>query len=150
LFPDLSSGTYNYGDIFVTSSSDGVNWSTAVPVSPMDPAFTGRGRDQFMPGVAVDSTGAVAVCYYDRRNDPINNNVDRYCSVSRDHGASWVDQRMTLASWTPTHFSDAILSPDYMGDYDALTTDFLQTSTGFFGAFQIHTNGNPDVWGERF
>jgi hypothetical protein len=150
LFADLNSGTYNYGDIFVTSSSDGVNWSTAVPISPMDPAFTGRGRDQFMPGVAVDSTGAVAVCYYDRRNDPINNNIDRYCSVSRDHGGTWVDQRITLASWTPTHFSDAIINPEYMGDYDSLTTDYLQTNTGFFGAFQIQSSGNPDVWGQRF
>jgi len=29
------------------------------------------------------------VCYYDRRQDPQNTVIDRYCSVSQNQGASW-------------------------------------------------------------
>jgi hypothetical protein len=33
----------------------------------------------------------------------------------------------------------------YIGDYDALTSDFLLQHGGFFGAFEVQTRGNPDV-----
>jgi hypothetical protein len=33
---------------------------------------------------------------------------------------------------------------------DALTSDFLGTSEGFFGSFEILNNGNPDVFAKKF
>jgi hypothetical protein len=142
---------YGYGDVEVSRSADGgMTWTTPTIVSPVDPSFTGIGRDQFMPGAAVDSTGKVAVCYYDRRNDPNNIAVDRFCSVSTDHASSFTDQQVTLSSWMPFHATDRLINLVYMGDYDALTTDSTRANPGFFGAFQIQNGINPDVFGNRF
>lgn len=148
---DSFTGSYGYGDVVISTSMDGgLTWSTPTVVSPVDPAFAGIGRDQFMPGVAVDSTGNVAVCYYDRRNDPSNIAIDRFCSVSTNHAASFTDQQVTLSSWLPFHATDRLINLVYMGDYDGLTTDSTHTNTGFFGAFQIQTGINPDVFSTRF
>jgi hypothetical protein len=148
---DAITGTYAYGDVVISTSTDGgMTWSLATAVSPVDPMFSGIGRDQFMPGVAVDTTGKVAVCYYDRRNDPTNTAIDRFCSVSTDHGASFSDQQITLSSWLPFHATDRLINLFYMGDYDGLTTDNTRSNTGFFGAFQIQSGINPDVFSTRF
>jgi hypothetical protein len=138
-------GTYAYPDIKVAKSTDGGVTFTATTISPMSSSFTGRGRDQFFPGIAVDKKGMVQACYYDRRQNPLNLEIDRYCSVSEDHGASWSEQRASEASWVPAHDSDGVINITYIGDYDALTSDFLLQKSGFFGAFEVQTGGNPDV-----
>jgi hypothetical protein len=144
-------GTYNFGDVLVShSTNDGSSWSAPAVVSPQSPNYPGVARDQFMPGIAVDKTGKVAVCYYDRRNDPDNQSIDRYCSVSSDAGSGWSDERQTVESWTPVQSSDQLIAFTYMGDYDTTVTDVLGQYTGFAGAFQIQTHGNPDVYLARF
>ena len=148
---DVIAGTYAYPDVFVAKSMDlGLMFSAPKAVSPTPAGFTGKGRDQFFPGIAVDRDGHVGVCYYDRRNDPANTVIDRYCSVSPDHGASWFELRASNSNWVPVHFSDDLINATYMGDYDALTSDFLGTSEGFFGSFEILNNGNPDVFAKKF
>jgi hypothetical protein len=148
---DVIAGTYAYPDVFVAKSTDlGQTFSAPKAVSPTPAGFTGKGRDQFFPGVAVDRDGHVGVCYYDRRNDPANTVIDRYCSVSPDHGASWFELRASKSNWVPVHFSDDLINTTYMGDYDALTSDFLGTSEGFFGSFEILDKGNPDVFAKKF
>jgi hypothetical protein len=143
-------GTYAYPDVMVAKSIDGGQTFTApAAVSPVSPNFSGRGRDQFFPGVAVDRRGNVGVCYYDRREDPANTVIDRYCSVSQNHGASWQERRVSEASWTPAHAADSVINLFYIGDYDALASDFLLQQGGFFGAFEVQTNGNPDVVAAR-
>jgi hypothetical protein len=142
------SGGFAFGDIvFSRSLNGGNNWSPQVLVSPTPANFQGAGRDQFMSGVAVDPVGNVAVCYSDRRNDPNNFLVDHYCSVSHDRGTTFADTRETPTSWTPNAFTDGILNPVYMGDYDTVTADATGANAGFFNTFQIQTNGNPDVFG---
>lgn len=151
--PDLASlsKTYGYGDVFVTRSQDmGRTWSAGVAVSPTPSWYTGTGRDQFMPGIAVDHSGNVGVCYYDRRLDPENQTVDRYCSVSTNRGGSWTDSRKTAASWIPVHGADVFINPAYMGDYDGTVSDATGANAGFVGAFQIMVRGNPDVFAARF
>jgi hypothetical protein len=153
IVPDIGAfgGTYAYADIVVAKSTDGgASFSTPIQVSPTPASFTGNGRDQFMPGLAVDKGGKVAVCYYDRRADEDNSIIDRYCSVSYNHGASWLEHRASTANWTPTHHTDNIINTVYMGDYDAMTSDFLLQNSGFFGTFQVQDNGNPDVVGTKF
>lgn len=141
-------GVYAFGDIVMSSSTDGGNtWTTPSLVSPMPANFTGAGRDQFMAGVAVDPNGTLAVCYSDRRNDPNNFLVDHFCSVSHDHGNTFEDIRETPFSWAPTHGTDGLLNPLYMGDYDAVSSDFTGKHAGLFSTFQIQTNTNPDVFG---
>jgi hypothetical protein len=151
--PDLGSptGTYAYPDVLVAKSTDlGRTFSSPRTVSPTPAGFTGTGRDQFFPGIAVDKGGRVGVCYYDRRNDPSNTVIDRYCSVSGNHGASWVEQRVSSSNWIPMHDADMLINTAYIGDYDAITSDFLLGNEGFFGSFEIQSGGNPDVYARKF
>jgi hypothetical protein len=153
VIPDIESftGTYAFPDIVVAKSTDfGASFSTPNAVSPTPASFTGLGRDQFFPGIAVDKDGKVGVCYYDRRNDSENTVIDRYCSVSHNHGATWSEERVSSSNWLPLHSSDLLINPTYIGDYDAITTDFLLGSSGFFGTFEIQINGNPDVLAKKF
>ncbi|HXM98256.1 MAG TPA: sialidase family protein [Candidatus Dormibacteraeota bacterium] len=151
IVPDMAVGTYAYADIVVASSKDGgATFSTPLVVSPTPASFTGNGRDQFMPGIAVDKDGTVAVCYYDRRADEDNSVIDRYCSVSHNHGASWLGHRASNANWVPAHHTDNTINTVYIGDYDAMTSDFLMLNSGFFGTFEVQDNGNPDVVGTKF
>lgn len=152
IVPDIGAfgGTYAYADIVVASSKDGKTFSTPAVVSPTPASFTGNGRDQFMPGIAVDKNGTVAVCYYDRRADEDNSIIDRYCSVSHNRGASWTEHRASNANWVPAHHTDNTINTLYIGDYDAMTNDFLMLNSGFFGTFEVQDNGNPDVVGTKF
>ena len=150
---DISSftGTYAYPDILVAKSTDsGQNFSNPAVVSPTAANFDGAGRDQFFPGIAVDKDGKVGVCYYDRREESDNSVIDRYCSVSRNYGASWDEDRVSSSEWLPMHAADQLINPTYIGDYDAITTDFLLGDEGFFGTFEIQINGNPDVFAKKF
>ena len=141
---------YQFADAFMVRSSDGGNtWTTPAPVSPTPSTFEGAGRDQFFPTVAVDRTGALAVCYYDRRNDPLNFGIDRYCSVSKDAGQTFNDVRQTTRPWLPTHDNDVFVNPYYMGDYDGASADVVGTNSGFFNSFQIQSQQNGDVYGMK-
>ena len=147
---DLFSGTgaYNFGDVLLSTSVDqGKHWSTPIGVSP---AADGASRDQFLPWVAVDSTSNVAVCYSDRRNDPQNNAIDHYCSVSKDHGSSFQDLRLTDQNWSTGHSNDLVLQPYYMETYDGVSPDWTGRHAGFFSAFQLQNYGNPNAYGVRF
>lgn len=160
--PDLVSGAYAYSDVFVAKSTDsGSSFTVLGPISPTPPTFRGKGRDQFLPGIAVDKNGEVAVCYYDRRNDPTNMAIDRYCSVSFNQGLSWQDLRASSPSWVPLNIDPLhYILDDMVGtpffsifttiDYDTVTSDFLLTNPGFFGAFQLQVNGNPDIVATKF
>ena len=146
--PDALGGTYAYADIVVAKSTNhGLSFTVPAPVSPTPATFQGHGRDQFFPGIAVDGSGKVAVCYYDRRNDPTNLAIDRYCSLSVNHGSTWQDMRASGPAWLP--FQADFFVHD-LGEYDALTSDFLLQNSGFFGAFVIEEDGNPNIVGRKF
>jgi hypothetical protein len=144
-------GTYNFGDIVLATSTDGGStWSTPKAVSPTSDDFAGIGRDQFQPAVAVNRDGELAVCYYDRRNDPQNNAVDRYCSLSKDQGHSFQDFRQTARSWAPIHDSDFFVAPQALGLYDTIAPHFAtEDGHDFFGSFQTIDNAVPGVHGRR-
>ena len=51
-----------------------------------------------------------------------------------------------MSAFAPTHDTDEFINTIYMGDYDQLTSDFLNSNSGFIGSFQNQTNrGNPDA-----
>ena len=142
-----ATGLYNFADVLLTKSIDqGQHWSTPIAVSL---AASDARRDQFLPWVAVDSSGNVAVCYSDRRNNPQNNAIDHYCSVSKDHGSTFQDLRLTDRNWSTSHSSDLALQPYYMETYDAVTPDWTGRTTGFFSAFQFQNYGNPNAYGAK-
>jgi hypothetical protein len=157
--PDFGgvNGFYGYSDILVRRSTDGgATWSPAVRVNdnPEPLEDTGRGSDQYQPGIAVDKRGRVGVCFYDRREDEFNFRVGRTCAVSRDAGATWRNRQIGIPTFPPIHATDIFINPVYMGDYDTLSSDFTGATRGFIGAFQfINTEGvfqpNPDVKANR-
>ena len=155
IVPDASSpsGTYAYPDIFVAKCTNfGRSFRVLGAISPTPKTFSGIGRDQFLPGISVNKTGTVAVCYYDRRNDPANLRVDRYCSISRNQGTTWADRRASDLNWMPAYDPDP-LDPtpgNGIGKYDALTSEFLLHTDGFFGAFEIEIGGKPSIVAKKF
>ena len=146
--PDIGSDTgfYGFADAMVSHSPNGgASWDAPVKVN--DNVELGFGTDQYQPGVAVDRVGRVASCFYDRRHDPANFMIDRFCAVSVDGGQTWsANTRHTARSFAPIHATDGLINPVYMGDYDSLAGDFTLTHEGFVGAYsRIGPVANPDV-----
>ncbi len=77
--------------------------------------------------------------------------IDRYRSVSLDHGASWQDLRASSPSWLPNQ-ADAFIffAVRGIGEYDTLTSDFLLLNPGFFGPFVIEEDGDPSIVAREF
>jgi hypothetical protein len=102
-------------DIYVRfSDNNGTNWSPRVRVND-DPA----GKSQFLPRIALDQTsGAIAVSFYDARNSPGNNTAEIWASVSIDGGLTFAPNVKVSAG-----ISSAIVSAVggfNFGDYSGL------------------------------
>ena len=137
---------YHFSDVVLSRSTDGGNsWTPAQPVSP-----SAANRDQFMPSVAVDREGDVAVCYYDRRNDAANFMIDHYCSVAHEGSSTFHDLRLTNRSSLPAHFLDGSLAQAIYDDFNTVAPDSTGKFDGFFHAFQIQDLDNPNLFGVRF
>ena len=109
-------------------------------------ARLGSGHDHYQSGIAVDKRGFVGICWYDRRADAENFAIRRHCGESSNLGLSFTDSDIGMPGWAPTHGNDLFVNPIYMGDYDQVTGDFMNTYSGFIGGFENQTNrGNPDV-----
>lgn len=157
---DFSGIGYGYSDVFIARSADGgATWSPRAQVDTNpEPIANGFGTDSYMPGVAVDPTsGEVGVCWYDRRNDPLNYQVQRFCGDSFDAGATFANTPMNPTPFAPIHGTDDQVNPFYFGDYDTVSSDGFLSTAGFVGAFQIvSAQGskvlvpNPDVFARNF
>ncbi len=137
---DFSGIAYLYSDVWISKSTDnGASWSTPVQINTnSEPLANGLGTDSYFPGVAADNTsGEVGVCWYDRRNDPLNFKIDRFCGHSRDGGATFSNVQITTHSFRPIHGADDQVNPQYMGDYDTVASDVLNATGGFISAFQV-------------
>jgi hypothetical protein len=146
--PVAIQGAYAYDDVFLRSSTDGGNTWGRLPIKINSDIQSrlGSGHDHYQSGVSVDSRGYVAACWYDRRADSENFAIRRHCGESTNGGFSWTDADIGLPTFAPTHGSDEFINPIYMGDYDQMTSDFLNQNSGFIGAFQSQgLRGNPDV-----
>ena len=140
-------GFYAYDDVFLSASFDGGNtWGSPVKVNSDIQSRLGSGHDHYQSGVAVDNRGYVGVCWYDRRADSENFAIGRHCGESSDKGATFSDADIGLQNFAPTHGNDVFINPIYMGDYDQMTSDFLNSNSGFIGAFESQgAQGNPDA-----
>jgi hypothetical protein len=141
-------GFYAYDDVLLRASFDGGNtWGFApVKVNSDIQSRLGSGHDHYQSAIAVDNRGVVGVCWYDRRADSENFAIRRHCGESSNNGFNFTDGDIGLNPFAPTHGNDLFINPIYMGDYDQLTTDFMNGHSGFVGAFQTQTSrGNPDA-----
>ncbi|KAF0244914.1 MAG: hypothetical protein FD167_3596, partial [bacterium] len=111
-------------DIFLLrSTSGGQTWDSPVKVND-DETIT----DQWMPSVTVNSSGKVALLWYDRRNSPVNNSlIDVYAATSFNAGQTFsANLRVTDTSWplvpTPTQIVFG-----YHGEYNQISAqgDFI-------------------------
>lgn len=145
-------GFYAFTDIFISRSADGQNFSAPQQLnSDLQPLDGSRGHDHFRPALAVDQTGKVAGCWYDRRNDPQNFQFERFCAESTDAGATWQEFRVNGSLATPSRGQDLVLHTDDMGLYDGLTADFTGHKPGFIGSFEWMSSGmNPDLKAIQF
>jgi hypothetical protein len=140
-------GFYAYDDVLLRASFDGgKTWGQRTRVNSDFQSRLGSGHDHYQAGIAVDKRGEVAVCWYDRRADWENFAIRRHCGESSNGAASFSDSDVGMPGFAPTHGNDVFINPVYMGDYDQLTSDFLNINPGFIGAFENQTNrGNPDA-----
>jgi hypothetical protein len=135
---------YCFGDVFVTRSSNGgATWSAPVRINNDDIRL---GIDQWFPAVDVDRAGTVWTTFYDRRNDDRNFLIDSFVARSFDGGATWHNIRATKASFAPiTGSQDLFVSPNYMGDYNAIAADTTGTFPGVITAWGDNGLGDPNV-----
>jgi hypothetical protein len=123
-----------------------VTWSAPVKANTNAASNT----DHFQPAVSSDKSGRVAVCFYDRRNDPNNFMIDRYCANSTNGGASFTNTRITTKSFLSVVSQDVLIAANYMGDYDTLASDTMNSMKGFRGAFANNISGAPNVQSNKF
>lgn len=88
-YTDAPSINSNDTDVYVRySDNNGTNWSNAVRVNDDPP---GNGKSQFLPHIALDqTTGNIAVSFYDCRNSPSNNTAEVWATVSTDGGQTFL------------------------------------------------------------
>ncbi len=125
----------NNTDIFVRRSTDnGATWSAPVRVN--DDSGT---TSQFFPEIALDqTTGNLALTWYDARNDSSgNNDAQFYGAVSTDGGATF-----SANVQIGTGFSNSAASsdPNNFGDYTSL--DFFNGV--FYSAWADNSNSTGD------
>jgi hypothetical protein len=86
MYTDRPSTTSNDTDIYVRFSDDnGATWSA--PVRANDGP---SGKSQFLPRIALDqTTGYIAVSFYDCRNSAGNNTAEVWATVSTDGGLTF-------------------------------------------------------------
>jgi hypothetical protein len=145
--PDALSttGFYNFTNImFSQSGNAGATWSTPVRVNNNPEGGVAPLTDQFEPALASDVDGRIAICFYDRRNDAANFRIDRYCASSQN-GETWTNNRITLAHFPTIVGQDILMAPDYMGDYDTLSSDALDHHPGFVGGYASNLTGSSTV-----
>jgi hypothetical protein len=103
-------------DIILHRSIDGgTTWSAGIRVNQ---DALNNGKDQYMPCIIVDGTGAVNVVYYDNRNTT-DDSTQVYISRSIDGGITWSDIQVSDHSFKPVTISGA--SAGYQGDYIGIT-----------------------------
>jgi hypothetical protein len=144
--------TYHFTDILVASSTDGgATWSKPVKVNDNveDGSQENPFTDQFHPAIATDKTGHIAVCFYDRRNDPNNFLIGRTCAVSKD-GTKWANFPVQKQGSPPIPNQDDYVIHDWLGDYDTLTSDSLNKSAGFMGGYADDSSGFQSIQKNAF
>jgi hypothetical protein len=130
-FPHTSNNT----DILVRySDNNGTSWSAPITVND-----DGTTKSQFLPAIALDqTTGYVAVTWYDARNSPGNNTAQIFGSMSIDGAASF-EPNVQISAGTSNATVAAVGSFNF-GDYDKM--DF--NSGVFYRSWSDNSNSTGD------
>ena len=140
VYTDRPNSTSADTDIYVRRSNDnGTTWGAAVRVND-DPA----GKSQFLPRIALDqTTGNLAVSFYDCRNSSGNNTAQIWASVSTDGGFTFLPNVKVSPGTNSALVTAVSVSGFDYGDYTGLAFN-----AGVFypcwGDNSNHTGDNPD------
>jgi len=140
--------TGDVADVYYRRSTDqGMIWGPEIRLND-DTTLS----DQWNPALSVGPTGAVAVSWYDRRNDPIGSiKYDRYLAISQDNGVTW--QANLRVSDVSSNVAPTIeLSKKcYHGEYDQQAQDGSYVYVLWSDDRNTTQQGefNPDVWFEK-
>ena len=133
------SGTHD--DIAISKSTDeGRTWS-----APTKANLTPNGAIAFTPAVDVLPDGAVAVTYYDIRNNTPAAGLptDFFVAHSHDGGTTWSEAAITSASFDDTFAPNS--RGYFLGDYQGLAHDATAFKT-FFVKTNNDTSNRTDVF----
>jgi hypothetical protein len=116
VYVDAPSVASNDTSIMLRYSDDnGATWSVPVKVNDDN-----SGRSQFNPAIAVDeTTGNLAITWYDARNSPSNNTVQLFGGLSDNGGISF-SANFQISAGTINCLVDSGFD---CGDYDKMTFD---------------------------
>lgn len=131
VYTDRPSSSSTDTDIYARySDNNGTNWSTATRVND-DPA----GKSQFLPRIALDqTTGDLAISFYDCRNSSGNNTPQFWASVSTDGGATfWPNVKISTGT------SSALATPVSVSGFDF----------GDYTGLAFHGNVFYPCWGDN-
>jgi hypothetical protein len=119
MYTDRPSTSSDDTDIYVRFSDDnGTTWSSPVRVNDDQ---VGNGKSQFLPRIAIDQTsGYIAVSFYDCRNSPANDTTEVWATISVDGGLTFLPN-VKVSAGVSSALVPAIgpTSFDY-GDYTGL------------------------------
>lgn len=144
VFAAVGTAKGDRADVFYIRSSDGGN-TFSNPSRINDDATT---TVQFLPSIAVASDGTLAVRWWDRRNDALNDSLtDVYMAISNNGGSSFGKNfRITDTNWS---FGPTEGLASYHGDYDHIVADgnnFHISWSDERSAAPLTGTGNPDVY----
>ena len=134
-----SPGSFD-ANIFVRYSDDnGVTWSTPVQVND----DTGT-NSQFFSSIAVDqTTGNVAIGWYDCRNSPGNDTAEYFVSASIDGGATFLPN-VQVAQALSDGNENFIGDPNEFGDFYRISF-FNNVIHVVWADNSSDISGNPDA-----
>lgn len=129
----------DHRDVFLASSPDGLNWSTAPVRVNNDP----QNFDDWLPEVAVTSEGTVYVAWYDWSDSPVGacgGLSHTYVARSDDGGTTWVSLGAASDGQTAWSNVNADVAPN-QGDYLSL----FANSVAIYPCWSDGRLGNPDI-----
>jgi len=140
---------------FSMSTDGGFTWSAPIKVN-QTPSNAAILREQaFLPSVAVNGDGVVAVTYYDFRNDDASGELVDYfgvwCSTNCTNADNWNSNevRLTDASFDilDAPYASGVTTGFFLGDYAGLAVD----NDDFLAVFAMPHDGDPDsIFFRRF
>ncbi len=146
-----TTGLYGMADVMFAQSSDGgVNWSSPARVNNDPEGGRYPFTDHFEPAINTDKTGRIGICFYDRRRDPYNFLIDRYCASSTTGGVSFRNVKITPVNFPSAVGQDVLVAPNYMGAYDSVSVDGTGAASGLLDSYASNTSGHPSVLAHHF
>lgn len=142
-------------DILLSVTTDGgSHWSgtagSLATATVVNDESSNQLADQWWQWAAVNSSGTLAVSYYDRKYNADENNGNNDLTLAASHGASFAHRRVTSVSNPPaTEFPDAVNGYSvFLGDYSGLavsgsTAYPMWSDTRNQEVFQCPSNANP-------